>query len=242
MKCKIPFGVLIIPVFCTAVIPAFIALKNMSTVIAWFLSHGATDMSAALTEFVIFVLLGTALLLFFGIALFNLLEQWYLKKKKPPLSSKDAAGSGENLNGFDNIVDSMNASLKRLRELSKIINEQSRAISRIRRGLSPAGIAGAHEPATAALIDDSNFDDSNSSGQKTRAVLAGRGSYTFTEQKVCDNSAIDIPPGSGPSSGPTRETRSCLSLSEAEAMFIYLNQLRLDAEFGPCRESWKKRG
>jgi hypothetical protein len=254
MKFRIPVSFSIIPVFCAAITPGLIALANMPEIIAWCLDHGAVSFMRAVDVFIVVILLGTGVLLSLGIVVVFRLEEWYLEKKRAAAPRVEAE---EGLGKLTKLIDSLGDSINRIRELSRVIDAQTRIIHRIGQSLQNSR----HVPPVAI-----------------RNMLPGPELYPLARQQPCDNikpaefpvvflpasrengvfeparntgttNDDDDKPGAipGPAARPGtagRQTRiDCrrMSLSEADRIFIYLNQLKLDAEFGPYRGASKGR-
>jgi hypothetical protein len=124
-------NLLAIPCFCLALVPVFIVLANMSTIISWLPAHGVTNFRQIVTMLIIPILAGTGGLLSLGVVAASLGADWYLEKMRVWRKKNDPAA--QTLNGLTSIVDSLKDSINRLRELSQSMKTQVRGLSSVSR-------------------------------------------------------------------------------------------------------------
>jgi hypothetical protein len=213
-KLKIPFGIFVVSVFCIVMIPIAVILINMFGIISWLLEQGLGDFVSVMTAFVVLTLGSTGLLLILGLFIISRGEEWFLKHKGCDVFGEAGASDGHTGPfSFSAIMNSLDNSIRELREISRTVDEQSREIFQLGRKDAPVKVQRLH----------SDLD-----------------SPSFTEQRVYGYSSINAYQNITPE---LRQNGNMYlrGLSEAEIILLRINKMKLDEEFNLSREERKSR-
>jgi hypothetical protein len=214
-KLEISFGIFIISVFCIVMIPIAAILMNMAGIISWLLERGLGDFVSVMTAFVVLTLGSTGLLLILGLFLLSRGEEWFLKHKDRIPGAAGVSGEHAGPYSFSAIMDSLDNSIRQLREISRTVDARTREILQMEHTMPPVEVQQIHSHLT---------------------------SLSFTEQRIgysSINTCRTITPGSRQDESMYPDEFPLKGLTEAEIIHLQLNKMKLDEEFSLHRGKQK---
>jgi hypothetical protein len=230
MKRLVRFGVVTVLMLGCVVLPLTLLLIKIPDILTWPAGNGHAHAINTMSiidrvNLLVILILGAAgLLVILGVLLFSWGKAWIAKSRPPPPPAQRSPG------GFTEIINSMNNSLDNLRALSAQIHEQTQTITRLCENFRKVR---ADQVSSFPVVSSPLAANkaANESGPKNLSFPVKNRNLTVSSQGEPDRDFF-----------PRTMQKGEAALTEAETILIYLNQLKLNEEFGFFRKSRKDPG